>query len=191
MYILPKPQKVSWKDGEFRLRYNTGIVIDTDIPVGESEYVYEYAKLLQKELKEALGFVLPIRREKASLGGGDIILSCAEREHPSREAYTVRIRPSEVIVTGTASAGILYGVQTLRQMIRQAGACLPCVELLDAPKIPERGLSYDVTRGRIPTLAELKRQADFPVFSHPAPDFFSGNEGEDPSSEKQKKTCGN
>lgn len=164
MYILPRPQSVTWKDGGFRLRYNTGIVIDTEIPEEENGYVYDYAKLLQEEVKEVLGFVLPIRRERARFGGGDIILSCADVDNPIREAYTVRISRSEVIVTGTASVGILYGVQTLRQIIRQAGACLPCVQILDAPKIEERGLSYDVTRGRVPTLAELKRQADICSF---------------------------
>lgn len=164
MYILPQPQNIVWKDGEFRLRYNTGIVIDTEIPASESVYVYDYAKLLQEEIAAATGFVLSIRREKACFGRGDIILSCADVDNPVKESYSVRIGRAEIIMTGSAGAGILYAVQTVRQIVRQAGAVLPCVQILDAPRIPERGLSYDVTRGRVPTLAELKRQADICSF---------------------------
>lgn len=160
MYILPQPQNIVWKDGGFRLRYHTGIVIDTEIPAAESGYVYDYAKLLQEEIASATGFVLSIRKEKACFGRGDIILSCADVDNPVKESYSVRISRSEVIMTGSSEAGILYAVQTVRQIIRQAGAVWPCVQILDAPKIPGRGLSYDVTRGRVPTLAELKRQAE-------------------------------
>src|SRR5699024_8016957 len=45
-------------------------------------------------------------------------------------------------------------------IIRQEGAVLPCLEIEDAPEIPNRGYYHDVTRGRIPTLSYLKHLAD-------------------------------
>lgn len=164
MYLLPQPEETKWWDGKFCLRYDTGIIIDTEIPAKESAYVYEYAKLLQREIDEETGFTPGIRREKATADRGNIFLTfdtekmCADKT--VMEAYSLQINETGVRIRAGAPAGILYGVQTLRQIIRQSGAVLPCVEITDAPKILDRGLSYDVTRGRIPTLAELKRQAD-------------------------------
>lgn len=164
MYLLPQPEKTVWQEGNFRLRYDAGIIIDTEIPASESAYVYEYAKLLQQEIDTDTGFTLGIRREKATADSRDIFLTCGTEnicaDKTAEEAYSLQISGKGVRISSGAPAGILYGVQTLRQIIRQAGAVLPWVEITDAPKIPDRGLSYDVTRGRIPTLAELKRQAD-------------------------------
>lgn len=164
MYLLPQPEKTVWQDGNFRLRYDAGIIIDTEIPAAESAHVYEYAKLLQREIDTNTGFTLGIRREKATADSGNIFLTCgAEKlnaDKAAMETYSLQISEKGVRISAGAPAGLLYGVQTLRQIIRQAGAVLPCVEITDAPKIADRGLSYDVTRGRIPTLAELKRQAD-------------------------------
>ena len=55
---------------------------------------------------------------------------------------------------------MLYAIQTLRQIIRQEGACLPGLDIHDFPVISNRGLYYDVTRSRIPTLSYLKKMAD-------------------------------
>ena len=63
-------------------------------------------------------------------------------------------------ITGSGDAGLLHGVQTLRQIVRQEGPCLPCLSLKDNPALPVRGLFYDVTRGRIPTTEFLKELAD-------------------------------
>lgn len=83
-------------------------------------------------------------------------------EHP--EGYRLQVAPTQVRVTASTPTGVLYGVQTLRQMVRQAGAVLPCALVEDEPKLSDRGLSYDVSRGRVPTLEELKRQADLCSF---------------------------
>lgn len=197
MYLLPQPEKVVWQNGSFRLRYNTEIIVDTAIPAENAALAYEYAKLLQKEISEDVGFTLPIRRESGKTGDGktgkgNILLTnvsgktaaeeeqiafgqesssqeannqeANDRKANDREAYSLYIREQGIVIGANAAAGLLYGVQTLRQILRQAGAVLPCAQIDDAPKLSHRGLSYDVTRGRIPTLEELKRQADLCSF---------------------------
>ncbi len=171
MYILPQPMRVNWQDGEFCLQYNMGIVIDAGMPAEIAEDVFEDAKLLQGEIEKSTGMSLTIRREgrkaiseKVSVGNTEseregIFLTCTAAECGQNEAYFLQIKENGVVIAAGTSAGVLYGVQTLRQIVRQAGAVLPCVNIEDAPKILVRALSYDVTRGRIPTLEELKRQA--------------------------------
>lgn len=164
MYILPQPTKMNRREGCFRLKYHTGIVIDTQLPQEAAAHAYEYAKLLQEEITADTGFTPAVRRERVKENSGELILTAGEGTDGSDEGYSLHIGETGVVVEGVTSAGILYGVQTLRQIFRQSGAVLPCMEIEDTPKLPDRGLSYDVTRGRIPTLEELKRQADFCSF---------------------------
>lgn len=55
---------------------------------------------------------------------------------------------------------LLTGTQTLRQLLRTHGAMLPSLQIIDQPAMNVRAASYDVSRGRVPTLATLKRLAD-------------------------------
>lgn len=168
MYLLPQPDKVRMQEGQFRLHYNTRIIIGTGMPTDMVLDVYEHAKLLQREIEADTGFAFAIGRESKTPDTGNIVLMYS-KEGPdagemAEEAYSLKIYDTGVVIMGRTAAGILYGVQTLRQIIRQRGAVLPCMEIEDAPKIMRRGLSYDVTRGRVPTLEELKRQADICSF---------------------------
>lgn len=70
------------------------------------------------------------------------------------------MKPDGVRVLGGDGAGLLYGVQTLCQMVEQQGALLPVARVRDYPQISRRGYYLDQTRGRVLKLAELKRIAD-------------------------------
>lgn len=168
MYLLPQPDNLRLFEGKVGLRYNSCIVIGAKIPSDMVSDAFSHAKLLQKELKEVTGFTFSIIRGKGKEETGNILLTCEAGELPktekSEEAYFLKICEGGVVISGNAAPGILYGVQTLRQIIRQSGMVLPCLEIVDAPKISRRGLSYDVTRGRVPVLEELKRQADICSF---------------------------
>jgi hexosaminidase len=74
------------------------------------------------------------------------------------EAYTLEARAGTVTITGGDAAGVLYGVQTLRQLIpadtyaaaakgRRASAFwVPGARISDAPLLGYRGLQIDVAR---------------------------------------------
>lgn len=72
----------------------------------------------------------------------------------------VHIIPDGLVIAGGDGAAVLYGVQTLCQMIGQCGAVLECMEIEDAPDIGCRGYFLDETRGRVLTLPYLKKVAD-------------------------------
>lgn len=152
MYLLPQPQNITLYNKKFYINYTTEICLD---PAGNNEW-YFYATLLQEEIKQDTGFLLNIKKGFPTLGS--IVLKYTSGM--SAQEYTVQSSESEIVLLSSANAGMLYAVQTLRQIIRQEGASLSCLDIHDTPAVLNRGLYYDVTRGRIPTLSYLKKMAD-------------------------------
>ena len=76
------------------------------------------------------------------------------------QCYTIDIDERGVEVRGGDLDGVRYGVQTMRQIIRQTAPVLPGLRIVDHPEMPMRGYYLDVSRGRVPTLAWLKRWVD-------------------------------
>ena len=154
MYLLPRPQEMLLQDNVFYVDYTAEICID---PEASPEWLH-YASLLQKEIEQDTGFHLNINRNLPVFQTPSILLKSTSGH--SQQEYTLRIRESGILLTASSNSGMLYAIQTLRQIIRQEGACLPGLDIHDFPVISNRGLYYDVTRGRIPTLSYLKKMAD-------------------------------
>ena len=152
MYILPKPQKMSATDEVFYLSYDDEIVIDDTC---QTE-AYTYACLLQADILEHTGFELDIRRGKKTRGGIWLVrdAKCGAQE------YGLTVDEDGIVIRASSKEGMLYGVQTLRQIVLQQGAAVSHMTIEDYPEMEYRGLYYDVTRCRIPTLDYLKRLVD-------------------------------
>jgi hypothetical protein len=78
------------------------------------------------------------------------------------EAYTLRVDPRGVRIEAGDPRGFFYAGQTLDQLLRREarGGSLPCLEIKDWPAFPVRGLSVDVSRGRVPKLEALFELVD-------------------------------
>ena len=75
--------------------------------------------------------------------------------------YRLEIAQDGVVLTGESEQAVHHGLMTLAQIAAQSPAAkLPLTEIDDYPEIPERGVYYDVTRGRVPKLERLKQLAD-------------------------------
>lgn len=172
MYLLPQPKTVTEGQGFYRLEYKG------DIRLGEScsPAAYGYAKLLKEEIMQVIACDFSIttvtcgsecRDNKGCIlldmeAPASIALSAQAEtavDH-TPESYHLSVTTDGIRLTGFGEAGLLYAVQTLRQLIRQYGTAIPVVEIADAPAIANRSFYQDVSRGRIPTLTELKRLAD-------------------------------
>lgn len=60
------------------------------------------------------------------------------------EAYRLDVTPAQITITAGSESGRFYALQTLRQLVD--GDRVPCVEIVDAPRFPWRGLMLDVSR---------------------------------------------
>lgn len=152
MYIIPEPQQFDLKEGCFTIAFDQKIVIDPSCGVN----AYDHAKLLQEEMCDCIGYGLGITR--GTSGKSAVIM--AEVPTMGEEEYRVDVGGNGIRIESGTRRGLLYGVQTLRQILRQSGACVPCMSIHDFPEIRNRGFYHDVTRGRIPTLSYLKELAD-------------------------------
>lgn len=71
---------------------------------------------------------------------------------PGRESYQLSVYPGKIILKANTPAGILYGLETLLQLVDTDHDIpfIPGVRIKDYPRFPWRGLMIDVCRHWIP-----------------------------------------
>jgi len=74
-----------------------------------------------------------------------------------REEYRLAIEAHGVTLEAATADGARHAVATLRQLLRLHAGRVPCQMIEDGPDLAARGVLLDVSRTRVPTLAELER----------------------------------
>lgn len=152
MYLIPEPKHLHTEEGFYRINYNDYIVVDENCDFETNEL----SNLLKTHMNMCLGYT--VMRSRGKRRKHCIFLT--KDKEKGKEEYELKIQLHGISIIGGSRQGVLYGIQTLRQIISQYGATLPCLTIKDEPDIPNRGFYHDVTRGRIPTLSYLKWLAD-------------------------------
>ncbi len=138
--IIPYPVQVTQGKGEFILTSNTTVICD--------QQLLDAGELYTDILNEVLGFSL--RMEKKASKNPSILLTLDKKSTLPIEGYTLNISPEKVEISAPSSKGIVYGMQSLVQLISpQAGKKeikLPEVEITDYPRFGWRGIMLDVSR---------------------------------------------
>lgn len=160
--LIPAPAACTLADGEpFALDAATTIVLGAAAGAA-TEFA---ARQLAAAVAGAIGVTPGIRKGVAD-GANRIALRLLGRDGPAgeppppAEGYRLGIDACGATVVAGDEAGLFYGVQTLRQLLRTRGRRLPALAIDDAPALPHRGVMLDVSRGKVPTLATLLDLAD-------------------------------
>ena len=157
--LIPAPVSVKAEDGSFLIASSTRVVA-----VGQAGA--EAVKLIDL-LAPAMGFRLK-QADSAARRDGDIALSLDRtlRDRLGAEGYLLEVTRKRLDVRAAGSAGLFYGIQTLRQLLprevfspkRVEGVpwAVPCVTITDRPRFGWRGLLIDPARHFIP-VEDFKR----------------------------------
>lgn len=146
MYLLPMPKKVSLGEGVL-----CAAAFKADFGALWSEQVSALLKTLEKEAAEGC------------TGGTVNIIAEKNTEFTDYEEYTLTIDKDGIKIYAGDARGVFYALQTLRQIV-YTEKCFPYCEIYDKPDFSFRGLQNDTTRGRVPSLAGLKKMADMCAF---------------------------
>jgi len=154
--VIPKPNKIEVKSGEFSLSQNTRIILSDD-----DENLQVVAGQFASRLRAVTGYPFEIvRRSKTS--GHSIVLTINSREEDlGKEGYELNVTKRSVSIKGGTPAGVFYGVQSFFQLLPpevekdtlgpNAKWSVPCVTIKDKPRFRWRGMHLDVGRHFFPT----------------------------------------
>lgn len=145
MNLIPKPKQLTLRSGLFSWESPALILAD-----GCDSRLSYHALQIKEVMEELWTRTLDLRCGQAAPGAVHI-------SHGSQgDAYTLQILPDRILIRGEGPAGAFYGLKTLRQLLLQYGKELPCLSLSDFPDFADRGFYHDISRGRVPTLEQLK-----------------------------------
>ncbi len=151
--IVPQPLQVTTLDGTFPLHAQTRILVDADD--AQLEPVGRY---LVDTLAQLTGWTLELGTlaTDQNIPSDCILLTRREADAAlGDEGYQLMVGPKDVIICAAQPAGVLYGVQSLRQMlplgwdgVDSSAESLPLQAMIikDSPRYAWRGLMLDVSR---------------------------------------------
>ncbi len=147
--IIPKPNSVQAKAGEFVLSSSTVISYDN----ADSKRM---AELFQAYLNTQYGISLKTAEKKS----GRNVIRFVSSAKGNEEAYQLEVSPQNIEVSGV-NAGLFYGYQSLVQLLPLSGADIRvgAVSITDEPRFAYRGLHLDVGRHMFP-VSFIKKYID-------------------------------
>ena len=149
--LLPYPKELTEIGGLFNTKHCT-----LTVQPGIDRRVLKKAAALKAELDRADNTCHLFLPSAGNLGQIAVCLNPVLKP----EAYTLQILPEKIELFGGNAAGCFYGLQTLQQLITLYKGELPTLCISDAPDFAYRGFYHDATRGRVPTVAGLKKIID-------------------------------
>jgi hexosaminidase len=142
--IIPHPLSIERQPGTFELSPATPIIAD--------DASHDAAQWLAGFLRSTTVFHDAIAPAHAQITGS-ILLRTVSAVGKS-EGYTLRVGPDGISIIAATTAGVFYGLQTLRQLLPAAienGTApavwhVPCLVIDDAPRYSWRGFMLDEAR---------------------------------------------
>ncbi len=162
--VVPCPQVVEFQTGSCRL---SGTPVTIKLGTKNSlELVFEAEQALQlfpihhTTDKKELTLWLGLFGEHKQFNEICKKYGISRDERIGSEGYILLLQKDLIVIAANSSAGIFYGVQTLKQILMDTKKDneLPCVKIIDWPQYRFRGMMDDISRGPVPTLAFMKNQ---------------------------------
>lgn len=161
--LMPVPEKVTAREGSFRLDKNFALEIK-----GTHERLYNASNRFLRRLDGRTGLFFTqgiISKRDPQKHGAPSLFIIAHQEGKIElhedESYHLIVGSEKISLEAPNDLGILRGLETLLQLLQNDGSgyFFPSVEITDKPRFPWRGLMIDVARHYQP-MGVLKRNLD-------------------------------
>ncbi len=138
--LIPKPASLNLKNGYFNISHKTIVTI-------QGRIAKEDAAIFNEQLKNLFGFELSLTPAEHNNYNEIINLIETDSGNIGPDSYRLIVNAKKISVIGKG-AGILYGLQTLLQLIqkKENNFQIPCLEISDQPHFSWRGMHLDVCR---------------------------------------------
>ena len=167
--IIPLPKQIEKGSGSFPLNPNETTI---QINIADSGKLDICAEQLNTVYRNSLGaetvhgrqavyeIILGIPAEDRHFAQICRNNACLPQEKLGREGYVLLIAEKRVIIAAHAPAGLFYGAQTLKQLIRAYAQknSIPALKITDWPDFAFRGIHDDISRGPVPSREYMKEQ---------------------------------
>ncbi|HQQ12067.1 MAG TPA: family 20 glycosylhydrolase [Bacteroidales bacterium] len=144
--LIPYPAHVSIKDGSFQFSNKTKLLYDSPLLASMADAAaikWSAASTLQIESLEHRNGTI----EQSVL----LSLNQPFDDELGMEGYQLVILNANVVLSANTPAGILYGLQTIGQLLDAAtDAKISCATIVDFPRFSYRGMHLDVSRHFMP-----------------------------------------
>jgi hypothetical protein len=166
LLFIPQPVEMTEGEGQFTIKRDLAIVL----PAAADDADLFAAYSLQDFFDSYTGLCSAVEKRYANDHPGQtFILARADRDQAwlrralpalKPEGYLLEITPEGVLLLGADAPGLFYAVQTMGQLLDQAGRQLPALSITDFPALPNRGVMLDISRGKVPSVASLLELID-------------------------------
>uniref|UniRef100_A0A6A7G8F4 Beta-hexosaminidase n=1 Tax=Hirondellea gigas TaxID=1518452 RepID=A0A6A7G8F4_9CRUS len=153
--VVPKPQKTAKRNGSFVISANTEIVLNSN--AREDDGIMNCVHALQTTFQRLSSNEITLQISDSSKVLGSIFLEISDdlkNESPTKnESYILDVSTDRISICAPKSAGLFYGIQTLRQLVnvdrtrrKSHRLTVNCTQIQDEPRFEWRGLMLDVSR---------------------------------------------
>jgi len=170
--VIPTPQEVLLREGTFRIASAANYAVVCEGGIGVD---FKGAQLISEALNENRGIVATVVGNKPTKATRIITLALdadgkfaqarfgrGYSPEMQAEGYFLEIQPEMITILGPTPRGLFYGAVTLVQLLRGSpGSALPAVFIADYPALQWRGVSDDISRGQVSSLANFKQIVRF------------------------------
>jgi len=161
--IVPRPARVALLAGAFQFNRETVITVSSEKAMGVAEYWRDF-------FSTASGIELVISEYPNSDSSLHFHLTSeGELGSHNPEAYRLTADESAISIEASSTAGLFYGLQTLRWMLphnidsrtpqNNIKWYIPAIDIIDEPRFSWRGMHLDVSRSYMPVWF-IKRYID-------------------------------
>jgi len=139
--IIPQPVSINLQEGRFVIDRNTTVKYNT-----ANKELQSAAAFFNSHINRVSGITLPVNKAITK----KIELRIAATQEIGEEGYLLIVSPSSVTITANTKNGIVYGMQSLFQVLpairTNAKLEVPCMSIKDYPRFKYRGMHLDVSR---------------------------------------------